>query len=601
MLEVSISVDSKRYTLIQTVCNVFADVVSDGVLVPLPLGIAMSEQVANVRFVRRDTDQSPDGGTQNQIWSNLGLVNNDGTDVVAALAYASSPSFANPFVTLSDISGLGATWGNITGTLSDQTDLQSALDSKYDATNPSNFIPEANVDGNTYGRRNGQWETVLPTTGGALTGSITNSTATYDTEMAGDLFGVQLSADHTKGTTVEFDGLDVYDGASHMNVNPTGLTFPDATVQTSGFLHDAQNVMGNSGSFNWSDGVNGMGIALTGLGATLDDGVNPWKAFQAGPGIVQVYNGTSSVTLNPDKIVFPNGGQQTMAFTGFDGYATESWVTSQGYTTESWVTGQGYATESFVTSQGFVAFDIYNRITFGGGTNPDPSPMPGRFWFQSEKFRYSTSVSSLGNVIASESWVQGLGYAPLAGATFTGKVNFTSVGGAAGLNVGIGGTSTTATTAGDMWIATGGASLNYRDGLGTWRVIPNTGSINTFTQPQIIATTLTSTTPALRITNIATASTAHSLLVEDDTNPDSTSFIITNSGNVGIGLATGYTATQKVEVVGNVKADAFINGTGPTYNVKAIQAHSGGSDTHELLVSVNGSTYRVGMKFVSTP
>jgi hypothetical protein len=152
-----------------------------------------------------------------------------------------------------------------------------------------------------------------------------------------------------------------------------------------------------------------------------------------------------------------------------------------------------------------------------------------------------------------------------------------------------------------MWIATGGASLNYRDGLGTWRVIPNTGSINTFTQPQIIATTLTSTTPALRITNIATAAAAHSLLVEDDANPDSTSFIITNSGNVGIGLATGYTATQKVEVVGNVKADAFINGTGPTYNVKAIQAHSGGSDTHELLVSVNGSTYRVGMRFVSTP
>jgi hypothetical protein len=131
--------------------------------------------------------------------------------------------------------------------------------------------------------------------------------------------------------------------------------------------------------------------------------------------------------------------------------------------------------------------------------------------------------------------------------------------------------------------------------------LPNTGSINTFTQPQIIATTLTSTTPALRITNIATTSTAHSLLVEDDANPDITSFIITNSGNVGIGLATGYTATQKLEVVGNVKADGFVNGTGPTYNVKAIQTHSGGSDTHELIVSVNGSTYRVGMKFVSTP
>jgi hypothetical protein len=50
--------------------------------------------------------------------------------------------------------------------------------------------------------------------------------------MAGFGFGVQMSNDHTKGTTVEFDGLDTYDGASHMQVNPTGLVFPDATTQT---------------------------------------------------------------------------------------------------------------------------------------------------------------------------------------------------------------------------------------------------------------------------------------------------------------------------------------------------------------------------------
>lgn len=34
----------------------------------------------------------------------------------------------------------GGTWGSITGTLSDQTDLQTALDAKYDASNPSGFI-----------------------------------------------------------------------------------------------------------------------------------------------------------------------------------------------------------------------------------------------------------------------------------------------------------------------------------------------------------------------------------------------------------------------------------------------------------------------------
>ena len=36
--------------------------------------------------------------------------------------------------------GVGGTWGSITGTLSSQTDLQTALDGKYSTTNPSGFI-----------------------------------------------------------------------------------------------------------------------------------------------------------------------------------------------------------------------------------------------------------------------------------------------------------------------------------------------------------------------------------------------------------------------------------------------------------------------------
>jgi len=164
VLEVSISLNDKRYTLLQTACNIFADVVSDGVLVPLPLGTAMSEQVANARFVRRDIDQNPDSITQDMIWQNLG-VDTLGSDVVGALNLADSPSAANPFATIYDLAGLGATWGNITGTLSDQTDLQLALDNKYDASNPSGFIQDASADGNLYGRMNGMWEVVPSLTG----------------------------------------------------------------------------------------------------------------------------------------------------------------------------------------------------------------------------------------------------------------------------------------------------------------------------------------------------------------------------------------------------------------------------------------------------
>ena len=125
------------------------------------------------------------------------------------------------------------------------------------------------------------------------------------------------------------------------------------------------------------------------------------------------------------------------------------------------------------------------------------------------------------------------GKADLAGATFSGKVNFTSVGGAAGLNVGIGGTSASATSAGDLWITTGGASLNFRDGTGAWRILAATSNTNSFSAPQIIDTT--STTPALRVTQ---KGTGEALRIEDETNPDATpSLIIDSAGRIGIQTA----------------------------------------------------------------
>lgn len=88
----------------------------------------------------------------------------------------------------------------------------------------------------------------LPLAGGAMTGSITSVGTTHDIEVAGDFFGIQLSADHTQGTMVNFDGLDTYDGASHMFVNPTGLTFPDSTTQTTAYT-------GGAGVTNFDGGV----------------------------------------------------------------------------------------------------------------------------------------------------------------------------------------------------------------------------------------------------------------------------------------------------------------------------------------------------------
>jgi hypothetical protein len=189
-------------------------------------------------------------------------------------------------------------------------------------------------------------------------------------------------------------------------------------------------------------------------------------------------------------------------------------------------------------------------------------------------------------------------YALLAGATFTGKANFTPVSGVAGLNVGVGGTDVGSNTPGDLWIAPSGSGLNYRDGLGAWRILAARNLSNTFTAPQIVSTPAGTTNAALRVTQLGTG---QALIVEDSTTPDTSAFVVDASGNVGIGVAAGYTATDKVEVVGDVKADNFKNGSGPAFAVLSTDSHTSGSDTHDLLVSIGGSTYRVGMRFVSTP
>lgn len=142
-------------------------------------------------------------------------------------------------------------------------------------------------------------------------------------------------------------------------------------------------------------------------------------------------------------------------------------------------------------------------------------------------------------------------YARKSGATFTGKTNFTSVAGAAGINIGVGGTSASATTAGDMWIATGGASLNFRDGTGAWRVLAATSNTNTFSSPQIIDTT--ATTPGLRITQKGAGS---AIVVEDSTTPDSDALIVDANGNLGIGVSNNpgsiwSGSTYKLEVQGS--------------------------------------------------
>lgn len=109
-------------------------------------------------------------------------------------------------------------------------------------------------------------------------------------------------------------------------------------------------------------------------------------------------------------------------------------------------------------------------------------------------------------------------------------------------------------TAGAGWVEPYLLTSSLASSLSNYAQLAST---QTFTQPQVISSPSGATLPALRITNEATAPAAHSLVVEDVTNPDITSFIVNNSGNVGIGVNPAtWTPSNKVEIVGSVSTTA---------------------------------------------
>jgi hypothetical protein len=127
------------------------------------------------------------------------------------------------------------------------------------------------------------------------------------------------------------------------------------------------------------------------------------------------------------------------------------------------------------------------------------------------------------------------------------KINGIPTAGVAGINIGIGGIPASSTTAGDLWIATGGATLNYRDAVGVHRGLAAVNNANHFTAGQAI--TVNSSQNALRINQ---QGTGPALVVEDSATPDTSAFVVDASGNVGIGVTSGYIAQSKLEVQGDV-------------------------------------------------
>lgn len=126
---------------------------------------------------------------------------------------------------------------------------------------------------------------------------------------------------------------------------------------------------------------------------------------------------------------------------------------------------------------------------------------------------------------------------------------------------------------------------------------------NTFTANQVISVTDNSNA-ALRVTQLGTGD---AFVVEDSTNPDSTSFVINAAGNTGVGAAASAVATDKLVVGGSLvaleggfrvysdsnKANNWLDSTGTTsrfqvgYNPSTTQAYIQTVVSAPLLIATN--------------
>ncbi len=191
---------------------------------------------------------------------------------------------------------------------------------------------------------------------------------------------------------------------------------------------------------------------------------------------------------------------------------------------------------------------------------------------------YSAFSTNSGSYIT-ESYVNA-NFLPLSGGSLTGKLIASASNLESKLNIGSRTTNPAPSTlsSGDVWVSNQGV-LSYRDGT-TTRSVAVTNVSNIFNQPQTIGSS-SPTTAVLNVSNSSTGQAAiftanslsaavritqtgggNSILIEDDTNPDSTPFIVDNLGNVGVGLSSMVGISAKMAVVGVISSNSVVYASG---------------------------------------
>lgn len=106
---------------------------------------------------------------------------------------------------------------------------------------------------------------------------LQSADATYDSELGAWGFGVELTSDNTQNAYIEYNQVVVANSGGSTSIGPTGITFPDATVQTTA------TVTGPAGT-NGTNGLNGAMnyldmLTVTSSSAGYYESGGNWSAY----------------------------------------------------------------------------------------------------------------------------------------------------------------------------------------------------------------------------------------------------------------------------------------------------------------------------------
>jgi len=179
-------------------------------------------------------------GVDNAIQNVLDLVEGTGINII---------DNGDGSVTISNTGGGGGSvaWGDIVGTLSNQTDLQNALNDKADTASLAAVATSGDYDDLDNLPTIPDITGLVPYTGATNDVAIGNHNITADdgsfnSAMQPSLFGVENAA-ATIYSTLEYNSLNLIDSTTgdSMQVNASEIVFPDATTQSTAAVPQIQS------------------------------------------------------------------------------------------------------------------------------------------------------------------------------------------------------------------------------------------------------------------------------------------------------------------------------------------------------------------------